>query len=140
MGSASRPNLTRARKVHSAKPAAEPRRKPARTSVSHLNDILDRFGRSTAIRCDSKVRRIAPRKAQSPREANKLAYMPAPFSTGKNPVFHQFGTGGMRRTERHDGAYWRSEAADPFIYSGAHTSRIWNLNFHFWELHYKIPI
>ena len=42
MGSASRPNLTRARKVHSAKPA-QPRRKPAPKPGPDLNGILDRF-------------------------------------------------------------------------------------------------
>jgi hypothetical protein len=55
MGSARRPNLTRARKAHSAKPAARPGRKPARTSVSHLSDILYRFGHALAIVTVSRI-------------------------------------------------------------------------------------
>jgi hypothetical protein len=55
MGSARRPNLTRAREARSAKPAALPRSKPARTSVSHFNDILDRFGHALAIVTVSRI-------------------------------------------------------------------------------------
>jgi hypothetical protein len=55
MGSASRPNLTRPLKAQSAKPAARPRQTPARTSLSHLNDILDRFGRALAIVTVSRI-------------------------------------------------------------------------------------
>ena len=49
MGSARHPNLTRARRVHSAKRAAQPRRKPARRQFPQFHDILDRFGRALAI-------------------------------------------------------------------------------------------
>jgi hypothetical protein len=41
--------------------------------------------------------------------------MPVAFSREQGCVFRQFGTSGVRRTERHDGVYWRSKAADPFI-------------------------
>jgi hypothetical protein len=54
MGSARRPNLTRARKVHTAKPA-QPRRKPAPTPGPDLNGILDRFDHALAIVTVSRI-------------------------------------------------------------------------------------
>jgi len=49
MGSAGRPNLTRAGKACAAKPATKRRHKPVHNPLSPFQDILDRFGRALAI-------------------------------------------------------------------------------------------